>query len=145
MRLSVRKPGEPMRVPMGDVVFLLRPLTLALQMEVRGRVRRAGDGKVDPERMEAEVCKAILAGWEGLKDGSGAEVPFGPCPECSGAAASPDKGISGGNGAASACPGCEGSRDCRDWALRAFPYAVWEPLTLAACAPLAAEEEVGKN
>lgn len=120
---------------MGEAVFLVRPLTLALRNEVRARCRVAGGGRMDEVRVEAEIAKALLAGWRGLRDAdSGEEIPFGPCPAChvNGTAtgtAPPTEGATLLEGPQkAACEACGGSGDCRDWAVRNWPDALWSPI-----------------
>ena len=138
MSIAIKRHPEPAKVKMGTVTFLVTPITAALRLKIRSRLRVEGDGRVDPERMEAELTKAALAGWEGLCTTDGEEVPFGPCPAC----AAP---VTPGTGVTAPCQGCGGSKDCRDWALAAFPDAVWTPIYDEACRVLAREEEVSGN
>ena len=151
-RLLVRKKVRNLEVRLGEAVFVIRPLTLALRGETRARCRVAGRGQVDEALAERELSKAMLAGWRGLRDeDTGEEIPFGPCPACqvNGAATppsvAPSVGPAGVGPPAVSCESCGGSGDSRDWAVRTWPDAIWTPLWEAGLRYLRQEETQSGN
>lgn len=162
MGIVIRKNPGPSPVVVGGVTFFVHRMTFASREEIRAKCRKAGGGTVDPEAFARELHRTILAGWKGLKyEDTGEEIPFGPCPACTGSAASPatagqpgtdlasgtpGQGLAGGvPGKAATCSGCGGSGDCRDWALSQFPADIWIALADEATRVLTREEEAAKN
>lgn len=138
--LAIRKDRKPMEVRVGDVVFLVNPLTYAAKAEARNLARKAGGGVVDDEVLARTLYRGILAGWRGLRyEDTGEEVPFGPCPDCAGAG-TPGTGVT-----PATCGSCGGTKDCRDWALAVFPDSIWNPIVAEAGRTAAREENLLGN
>lgn len=162
--LFIRRKPRPVEVAFGPdgvpdrPVVLVNQVTLALRSEVCARLRAAGDGRVDPDAVEREIARAMLAGWRNLRDEDGVEVPFGPCPACAPAPVAGPGGEAPATGplsvsgppqaactASGPCEGCGGSGDCRDWAVRSWPDALWTPIYEAGTRVLREEERQSGN
>lgn len=73
-RLRILREDETIDVPLGGTTFRIRKIPHGKSVELTRRHTRAG--RLDEDAFSQALWEYALAGWSGLLDGDGRELPF---------------------------------------------------------------------